>query len=405
MASANRNDSLRQAFAGRLAAAFKQAGWRVKRDVSGMGSVDLLCESGEQTYAVVVNAQAGAGRIGALRGLLADSVLRARATAEERSVSPLAVVAASALSDAMLEQLRSYHDAFAPDVAWGAMDLRGLFELHRRGLDHVRERTSDGTPEVVGNIGAVIGGLTSSARAVVGERTIPPNAFTDLGQWATKVLLAPRIDAAYLEAPRQPVRGVRSLAEHAKVSVFSASRLLKALRELDCLEASSEGPRLVRLYHLLEVWRAAVSRAPEERGARFPLPVRDREEELGRLLARQGAAVAGSRSCLALFSASRALGLGWVRGARSHAYCEDLSDSGLQRLGLCPSLDLRDADVVLRRPRFPEALFRGRVDRAGVPVADGLQCWLDLVHHPARGEEQASEILRRLGLDEEQADV
>ena len=62
---------------------------------------------------------------------------------------------------------------------------------------------------------------------------------------------------------------------------------------------------------------------------------------------------------------------------------------------------LSEADVILRKPRYPESVFRGCVLREGVAVADALQCALDVVHPPARGSEQAQEILDRLELQED----
>ena len=52
--------------------------------------------------------------------------------------------------------------------------------------------------------------------------------------------------------------------------------------------------------------------------------------------------------------------------------------------------------MIVHRPGFPESVFRGCVERDGVPVADALQCWLDVSFHAARGEEQAKEIAARI---------
>jgi hypothetical protein len=46
--------------------------------------------------------------------------------------------------------------------------------------------------------------------------------------------------------------------------------------------------------------------------------------------------------------------------------------------------------------RWPESLFRGAVRPDGVPVADVIQCWLDVSSHPARGAEQAAFIWKRV---------
>jgi hypothetical protein len=41
-------------------------------------------------------------------------------------------------------------------------------------------------------------------------------------------------------------------------------------------------------------------------------------------------------------------------------------------------------------------VFRASVIVDGSPAADALQCWIDVSFQPARGEEQAAEIARRL---------
>src|SRR5208283_4264947 len=58
-------------------------------------------------------------------------------------------------------------------------------------------------------------------------------------------------------------------------------------------------------------------------------------------------------------------------------------------------LSLQDAehraDVYLRIPQYDASLFRGAVERDGLPVADILQVWLDVSNFPARGRAQADE--------------
>lgn len=53
-------------------------------------------------------------------------------------------------------------------------------------------------------------------------------------------------------------------------------------------------------------------------------------------------------------------------------------------------------DIVLRQALFPQSTFRGAVHRDGLIVADVIQVWLDVAHHPARGEEQAELIYQKV---------
>ncbi len=49
-----------------------------------------------------------------------------------------------------------------------------------------------------------------------------------------------------------------------------------------------------------------------------------------------------------------------------------------------------------RVARWPESVFRAAVDVDGVPVADVIQCWLDVSGEQARGAEQAAFIWTRV---------
>mgnify|MGYP006187179139 CR=1 FL=1 len=49
-------------------------------------------------------------------------------------------------------------------------------------------------------------------------------------------------------------------------------------------------------------------------------------------------------------------------------------------------------DLILRQPMAPLATFRGAVNQGGTWCADIIQVWLDVSHHPARGQEQADHI-------------
>jgi hypothetical protein len=62
------------------------------------------------------------------------------------------------------------------------------------------------------------------------------------------------------------------------------------------------------------------------------------------------------------------------------------------------SLEVADhqADVFVRVPKNPEAVFRAAVERDGVPATDILQVWLDVSNHPARGKDQADLLRKRV---------
>ena len=79
-----------------------------------------------------------------------------------------------------------------------------------------------------------------------------------------------------------------------------------------------------------------------------------------------------------------------------HLYVERPSSALLESLDLVPAAPGERVEVFVREPVFPEALFRGMVLAGQVPVADVLQCWLDVANHPVRGAEQAEHLWKRV---------
>jgi hypothetical protein len=340
--------------------------------------------------------------------LLADAILGARVRAAEQDAQPLAILAAPSLPAGMAEELGEYVGEFAREVAWGVMDDCGRFSLHGPGLDSLQPSEP---PSSVADSSAY---RRESAPAI-------QDPFSDLGQWMLKVLLAPNVPERWLHAPRERVRGVADLADRARVSPASASRFLSGLAANGYVHRVEGAIRGARVEALLEAYRIAAQRPAEQRLARFLLPARDPEVRLGEVLAaRQRRRVElpgsdsleappdrigpigpiGERACLGLFSACKQLGVSAVRGAPVHLFSENLSNDFLDELELLPVEHRAEADLVVRRPRFPEAVFRACVLVKDVPVADALQCWSDVSFHPARGAEQAQEIAHLLGLKE-----
>ena len=386
---------------GVLEGAFRAADWKVvdsRRRREKAQRADLVCRKGDDAYVVELRASSGPARRAVVRGLLADAILRARAFSHDAGARPLAVVAAPSISDEIAGELAAYVEEFGGGVSWGVMDGRGRLELHGPRLDDV---------------------VPPDSLEPIGDRrdVAPPpyNPFTDLGQWMLKVLLAPRIREDWLHAPRERVGGVGELAELAGVSPASASKFVAGLEASGYLERRRRRIELVRFEALLESWRIASQRPAEEHFARFVLPASDALDRIRGALAKraakeldsggasranENAGPVGQRACLGLFAACRALGLGFVRGAPLHLYLEDPSANSLDELGLLPARSRADADLIVRRPRFPESVFRGCVLVDGGPASDALQCWLDVSSHPARGGEQASELAQHLGFAE-----
>ncbi len=381
--------------------AFSADGWKVEYEPEIWNMrPDLRVSKGECRYIVELKAHPESRRP-VLRALLADAVLQARKMAGADKASPLAIVGSRSVSAATLEYLSEYARRFADGTCWGVVDASGKISLFGHGLEGVS--------------------MEASAKALTPRQSVPlrVNPFSDLGQWLLKVLLAQPLAPDLISAPRSRFMTAGQLGRAADVSVPNAYRIIKALRSEGYVQEWEGKLEIVRFERLLERWRTAVSSNYVELPARWILPRNDKRSQLLEVIAEfyerrnpapstetsrrstHGDAVRwgqGPRVCHALFSACKLLGYGHVHGAPSHVYIEDLSPDVLNALGLWRAEPGDAVDVFLRRPRFPESVFRGSVMRGGVPVCDVIQCWLDVMNHPARGSEQG-EVLYSQALE------
>lgn len=201
----------------------------------------------------------------------------------------------------------------APDVAVGLVDLEGRVEMRGAELAELNRRPK----------------ASVAVKRPAGPDQ-PFDPFSDLNQWMLKVLLAHRLPAELLKAPRADAASGAELAAVANVSAPSASRLLRHLNDRGFLDEFAP-LRLVRVQELLRQWKAVYVRPPRELKMRWLIPGKpDRLlQALRRYQARRHAhddpeeALRGNRlpqACLALFSAADALGLGHVRGVPQCVY-------------------------------------------------------------------------------------
>ncbi len=367
-----------------LASLFRKQGWRVRRKRSVADKeVGLVVVRGNERYIIELKA-ASEGRPDRLVPLLSQAILQARAYADifPEPAAPLAVVAAPVISPSAANSLVSFVSRFAPDAAIGILDREGFRHFVGPGLEK----------------------LNSSAPRRAHRHKLPPPEssylFSDLSQWMLKVLLAPLVPEDLLRAPRREYRNASDLAAEAKVSVMSAFRFVRQLRQEGFLDEQDEPLRLVRRKELLRRWQAAHLRGAPELPLRWIIPIKSERQLPAALHAynvqhdvQQGPA---PRACLGLFAAAESLGFGFVQGVPQYFYLESLDREVLRRMGLSPESAEQKPNVYVRVPAFRESIFRASVVRDGVPVADILQVWLDVGSHPARGEEQAEEIRHRV---------
>ena len=367
-----------------LAGLFRQHGWRVRKEPKlADKEVDLVVARGDYRYIVELKA-ASEGRPDRLVPLLSQAILQVRAYAQAfpESAAPLAVVAAPAISPSVANSLVSFLSQFAPDVAVGILDREGFRHFVGPGLEKLN---------------------AAPPRRAHRQKLPPPESaylFSDLSQWMLKVLLAPLLSEDLLRAPRREYRNASELAAAAEVSVMSAFRFVRQLRQEGFLDERDGPLRLVRRKELLHRWQAAHLRGSPELPLRWIIPVKSQRQLPAALHSyRVQPNVKNEpapRACLGLFAAAESLGFGFVHGVPPYFYLESLDREVLSRMGLSPEGAEQRPDVYVRIPAFRESVFRAAVVSGGVPVADILQVWLDVSSHPARGEAQAEEIRHRV---------
>ncbi len=363
---------------------FRQHGWRVKKEpMPADKGADIVVARGNQRYIIECKV-ASEGRPDRLVPLLSQAILQARAYAQAfpEPAAPLAVVGAPAISPSAAKSLVSFLSQFAPDVAVGILDREGFRHFVGPGLEKLN---------------------AAPPRRGHRQKLPPPESaylFSDLSQWMLKVLLAPLLPEDLLRAPRREYRNASELAAAAEVSVMSAFRFVRQLRQEGFLDQNDEPFRLVRRKELLRRWQAANLRGAPELPLRWIIPRKSERPLLAALYAYNAKPdvkrESAPRACVSMFAAAESLGFGFVHGVPPYFYLESLDREVLSRMGLSPEGAEQRPDVYVRIPAFRESVFRAAVVRDGVPVADILQVWLDVSSHPARGEAQAEEIRHRI---------
>src|SRR5215467_338193 len=376
------------AFVNLLAKALQKAGWHVEQPPeSADRAADIVARQGKKIYVFELKVSSEARKDRAVP-LISQAILEAQRAAGQVSdrAIPVAVLASVHISDSLAEDVTGFALRNAPDVAVGVIDAGGF----RRFMGHGVEALSAERSQAI-----------ETARKEVS----PGNLFSDLNQWMLKILFSRSLPDPLLSAPRGDYENVSQLAEAAGVSVMSAFRLVRQLSDEGFLEERS-GLRLVRTEELLERWSRASHYRPQETPARWILSGEKnrfhaalRSYASGTASLRSGSKRAGRvppRLCLGLFAAAEALGFKFVHGVQPHLYIERIDREALRELGLSLEPASREADVFVRVPKYPEAVFRAAVERDGVPTSDILQVWLDVSNHPARGKDQADLLRKRV---------
>lgn len=375
-------------FANLLTKALQKSGWHIEQPPkSSDRGADIVARQGKKIFLFQLKVSSESRKDRAIP-LISQAILEAqRATAHvsDRTI-PVAVLASAHVSDSLAEDVKEFALHNAPEVGVGVIDAGGFRRFAGHGLE-------------------VLNAERSHIIEAAGREVSPGNMFSDLNQWMLKILLSRRLPNSLLSVPRRLYENASQLAEAAGVSVMSAFRLVRQLSEEGFLEERG-GLRLVRPEELLERWLNASHSRVHETPARWILSGEKNSfhAALRSYASRRASSHSSSkpegrvppRLCLGLFAAAEVLGFKFVHGIQPHLYIERIDQEALRELGLSLETAGHQADVLVRVPKYPEAVFRAAVERDGVPTSDILQVWLDVSNHPARGKDQADLLRKRV---------
>ncbi|RST55003.1 RpiR family transcriptional regulator [Variovorax sp. MHTC-1] len=351
---------------------FRSHDWSVEVPPHVPDGADLIIRRGKQRFIVEIKA-VSESRPDRVLPVLSMAILQAQAAAKYfNNALPLAIVHVPEASPSLAKHVDSFAQRFAKDVPVGLISGRGeqyfsgaaLQELNRLPEAH-RRSAAIHPPQAI-------------------------NLFSDLNQWMLKLLLARELPEDLLNAPGKKFRSGSDLAEAAQVSAMSASRFLQQLRSEGYLSDSSPYLKLVRRKELFRRWGAAAMRSCPEMPCRFllraPVP-----PQIRGLLGKHP-----EDACLGLFAAADELHFGHVSGVPPYVYVRKLPQVGASDWSGLMAHPVERPDLILRQAPFPQSTFRGAVDRNGLKVTDVIQTWLDTMHHPTRGAEQAHLIYEKV---------
>lgn len=326
------------------------------------------------------------GRTDRVIPLLSQAILQAqRYAADHKGTKPMAVLYVEQAPESLFKKVIGFMDAYRPSAAIAIVTHDGL-GLVRWNDSSPYELKSSERPT-----------LRNMGRLPGTGGTAPPklfNLFSDLNQWMLKVLLAPEIREDLLNAPRKRYRSGSDLANAAQCSQMSASRLLQHLRQEGFLDEYASELRVVRRQELFKRWRAAAMRSSPEIPMRFTVRVAVQQQLKDFLQSDR------VQTCLGLFSAADALGMGHVSGVPPYVYVPKLpsfaNDLHNPAWAMVTAYPEGAPDLIVRQAITPEATFKGAVRHGGIFCADIIQVWLDVSNHPSRGQEQADHIYNKV---------
>jgi hypothetical protein len=314
-----------------------------------------------------------APRVADVLGRLAVAVLERETWCARRGMSPFVAILTPAFGPKMVEAVRDFVQRHADDVSWMLINPLGGHHLElkaRTGLvvaDHVAEPSHQ------------------AARPGIRKGTI----FSDLNRWMLKLLLLRDAPASYSVPFRGKVANPTHLGRVARVSVETAHQFVRTFAERDFLRVERGDLKLVRKKELLETLLAEErqvspvwTHARSADGGTFDLDRALTSRPVG------GIAVGGFEACRRYGLLHTAPGLPLI--------LSEVPFNVLRAAWLLEPIGLNEAQLMIAEPRYRASVFRGVVDKSGVPIVDLLQAALDVAPMPGRGLEQAEFVIEEI---------
>jgi|GEM_PF-811605 len=342
--------------------------------------------SGPEGLLVVEHKVLGMASFVSAKGGVADAILKIRHFAAERGpakpVKGLLAIMVSRPGSRIPEKLQEYIAKYAPELDWFLLDSIGRF---RSKLGHQEEN----------------GSFPPLKALLEPRRHLRPESrlFAPKFQWLMKILILNGFDRKYWGGPDEVPLNVSELARKGGVSQPYASKFIAAGEAAGYVQRLAFGFAVQRLEELLEDWAAAVRFGRDHiLPAASIYPVDEGEDCLGSLVSRiQRMSADSSLPACPVISghfACQMLGLGRSNVRSMIVYVPGEPEEFLRRMDMVVA-PREEAMVQVVAPVAQQSIFAGHGLIEGAPVADIIQCYLDVRWSAARGREQADLIYRK----------
>lgn len=316
------------------------------------------------------------------RSFIGDAILRFRDSGASGNL--LLAMRFGRMGSKAESDLREYADLYARDLCWLLIPDKGDAILHLAGL-------SDWT---------IPCGTPANLNAVSLNPSSQRSLFSPKSQWLWKSLLMPGIDRRYWGGSEVRPRSVTELAARSGVSQPTVSAFLSRAVRSGFLERETGRLKVINHRELLEDWAHAAKHMRRQVVGARPLYKESSEEALlGRVREYCRRSDGGDKLPPLVVSSHLACHL--LRVGRSNQRSTQFHVAGhlipeiMDALGLVPATD-KQATLALVTDGLTDSVNRGFVNVDGVPVADALQCCLDVRLSHARGYEQSEYIYERV---------